>query len=328
MNKLPDWFCRATGCVQDGNTMRAPGGEYTLRDYVWVANGKNVSCEQKQTEGVFAHKWKKEDTFTSEETLARVRQWAFDRYGDFAPILNKLGERPVVLAAMTALEYFGPYFDKIHYTGVDVSEAVFVAQKRVTQRGFSGVFLQDDLVTLPFAHGGLDCIFSEGVLHHTDSTKGALASLTPLLRPGGYFLFYVYNKKGPIREFTDDCIREKLQAMSPEDAWEALRPLTDLGIQLGDLNAEINLPEGVPILDIPAGKISLQRFFYWHIFKAFYDPATTFEEMHHINFDWYAPKNAHRQTPQEVQQWCDEFGLHIERLQVEKAGITVVARKE
>jgi SAM-dependent methyltransferase len=202
-----------------------------------------------------------------------------------------------------------------------------VAQKRVAEHGFSGVFLRDDIVSLPFFSGSLDCIFSEGALHHTDSTRGALAALTPLLRSGGYFLFYVYNKKGPIREFSDDYIRKKLQALTPEDAWEALRPLTEMGIQLGRMEKELDLPEGIPLLDVPAGKIPLQRFVYWHVFKAFYDPDSAFEEMHHINFDWYAPKNAHRQTPEEVRQWCSELGLVIERMHVENAGITVVTRK-
>lgn len=39
----------------------------------------------------------------------------------------------------------------------------------------------------------------------------------------------------------------------------------------------------------------------------------TGEEMNHINFDWYAPANAHRQTPKEVHGWCAQAGLAIER---------------
>ena len=32
------------------------------------------------------------------------------------------------------------------------------------------------------------------------------------LKPGGRILFYVYRKKGPIREFTDDYVRELTDA--------------------------------------------------------------------------------------------------------------------
>jgi hypothetical protein len=49
--------------------------------------------------------------------------------------------------------------------------------------------------------------------------------------------------------------------------------------------------------------------------------------MHHINFDWYAPRHAHRQTEEEVRRWCAEAGLEVEREDVHLAGITVVARK-
>jgi SAM-dependent methyltransferase len=309
------------------------GKTYTAHEGVWVADAMSVSREQEQTEKTFGFKWHKEQTFDSQERLAKVRRWAVDRYGDFGEILRSLPQgRPIVLdagcgAAMTALEYLGLHFAEIRYIGVDVSSAAEVAARRVAERVFSGVFLQDDITALPFPKGSVDCIFSEGVLHHTDSTRNALASLAPLLKPGGLFLFYVYNKKGPLREFTDDHIREKLQQMKPAEAWEALRPLTELGIQLGRLNCALELPEGIPLLDVPAGKISLQRFFYWHVCKAFYDPDATFDEMHHINYDWFAPRNAHRQTPDEVKTWCGELGLDIERMKVEQAGITVVARK-
>ncbi len=148
-----------------------------------------------------------------------------------------------------------------------------------------------------------------------------------LLKPGGRFLFYVYKKKGPIREFTDDYIREKLQPMTPEAAWQAMEPLTQLGISLGELNAEIDIPQPIDVLGIPAGRINVQRLFYWHVAKMFYRPDLRFDEMNHINFDWYAPANAARQSPEDVRRWCDEADLEIEREVVEEAGITVIARR-
>jgi hypothetical protein len=116
--------------------------------------------------------------------------------------------------------------------------------------------------------------------------------------------------------------------MAPDDAWQALMSLTKLGVALGELKLEVEVPEEVTLLGIPKGKIDLQRLFYWHIFKAYYRPEFTLEEMNHVNFDWYAPKNSHRQTPEEVRAWCAEAGLAIERERVEEAGITVIARKE
>src|SRR2546427_3670503 len=99
--------------------------------------------------------------------------------------------------------------------------------------------MQADIVNLPLSAQAVDIVFSEGVLHHTNSTEAAIKSLAGLLKPGGRFLFYVYRRKGPIREFTDDYIRGQLQAMSPEEAWRAMESLTRVGIAIGELKAEI-----------------------------------------------------------------------------------------
>jgi arsenite methyltransferase len=211
---------------------------------------------------------------------------------------------------------------------VDISEAIDVAYKRFYQYSFKkGTFLQESLSHLPFEKPVFDIIFSEGVLHHTDNTQETFNHLCQSLRPGGLFMFYVYRKKSPVREFTDDYIRDRLQDMSPEEGWKELEGLTRLGMVLGELNVEVDVPENIDCLGIPAGKIDLQRLFYWHIFKAFYDPALSFEEMHHINFDWYAPKNAHRHSLDEVRQWCADNHLDIKREKEELSGITCVAQK-
>jgi SAM-dependent methyltransferase len=293
-----------------------------------------LSEAQAQTEETFGFKWKMRETFESEASLARMREWLVARYGDVAQAewLAELGERPLLIdagcgASMSALELFGDALPNLRYLGVDVSESVDVAADRFDQRGLSAGFVQADITNLAFPDASADLIFSEGVLHHTDSTKGALGALARLLKPGGRFLFYVYKKKGPVREFTDDYVRDKLQAMSPQEAWEAVEPLTRLGIALGELNAEIHIDKPIDLLGIPAGRIDVQRLFYWHVAKAFYRPDLSFDEMNHINYDWYAPANAHRQSPEEVRSWCAEFGLEIEREVVEEAGITVIARR-
>lgn len=262
-----------------------------------------------------------------------MQDWLNERYGQVSEEgwFNGVS-RPIVLdagcgAALSALEYFGGVFHCIQYLGVDISAAVEVARQRIAERGFSGGFMQADIGNLPLPPRSVDIIFSEGALHHTDSTERSFFALAELLKPGGLFMFYVYRKKGPIREFTDDLIREKLAEMPPADAWHAMEPLTRLGVELGRLNVEIELSQPIELLGIPAGKINLQRLFYWHVAKAFYRPDMSFEETNHINFDWYAPRNAHRHTEDQVRTWCDQANLQIERERVEAAGITVVARR-
>ena len=105
-------------------------------------------------------------------------------------------------------------------------------------------------------------------------------------------------------------------------------PLSKLGKALGELKVEVDIPEAIDLLEIPAGRIDVQRLFYWHVFKAFHRPELSLDEMNHINFDWYAPKNAHRQSPEQVREWCAGLSLSIEHERVEEAGITIIARKQ
>ncbi len=332
----PAWFAALLGV----ETLPAEGGVLELGGKRYIVAGGVLRSEalvsrgQQQTAETFGFKWQQRETFESEASLARVRDWLVERYGDVtaASWWGEYGDAPVLLdagcgAAMSALALFGDVLNRVRFVGADISEAVDVARTRCAEQGVKAAFVQDDLGSLPFAPGSIDVVFSEGVLHHTDSTRDALLRLASLLAPGGRFLFYVYRTKGPVREFTDDYIRSRLQQMAPEAAWKAVEPLTKLGIALGELGAEIEVPDDVELLGIPAGRYDVQRLFYWHVAKAFHHPELSFDELNCINYDWYAPANAHRQTPEEVRAWCDEAGLEIERERIEEAGITVVARR-
>ncbi len=290
---------------------------------------------QKQTKQVFGFKWKKRETYESENVKESMKRWLFERYCDNNP--GKLsewlsGERKILLDAgcgsgFSALLFFGDHLKNHDYLGVDISDSVDIAKQRFQEEGYQGDFLKMNLMDLPVPESSVDMIFSEGVLHHTDSTEKSLNFLSKKLKPGGRFLFYVYKKKGPVREFTDDFIRNYLKDFDDQKTWEELIPLTKLGEALGRLSIKVDVPEAIPFLDIPAGSIDIQRLFYWHFCKAFYNPDWSIEEMNHINFDWFRPLNCHRHTPEEIKQWCNEAGLDIENMNIQESGITVVAIK-
>lgn len=333
---IKDWFAdllceqELVNNIKDGKLI-IDSKKYKTRGEILIVYSQK-SEKQTQTENVFGFKWALKETFESEASMAMIRNWTNEKYLNVTDWLPKKEGKYRVLdagcgASFTALEYFKQVYDRINYIGVDISSSVEVASQRVSKFDIEAQFLQCDLLQIPLKENSLDVIFSEGVLHHTDSTKNALTSLSKLLRDDGLFFFYVYKKKGPIREFTDDYIREKLQQMSPAEAWEALKPITEIGIKLGELNTKISISNKCELLEIESGEVDLQRFFYWNIFKCFYRPEYTFDEMNHINFDWYAPKNAFRQSPEEVRNWCEEANLSIEREYIEEAGITIIARK-
>lgn len=318
----------------DGAAVTATQGERLIVEGGVLRADGTVSDRQAQTRDSFAHVWSDADRFASPKARRLLDDWYQSHYGPAAdaPWWAEYGESPLLLEAgcgvgHSAIGLFGDRLRQLRYLGVDISPAIDVAARRLTAMGVDAGFIRADLNALPLPDACADVIYSQGVLHHTDDTEAAFHALARLLKPGGRFLFYVYRRKGPIREFTDDLIRDRLAEMTQEEGWRALTPLTRLGEALGRLNLVVDVPEAVTLLDIPKGPIDIQRLFYWHVFKAFYHPDLTLDEMNHINFDWYAPRNAHRHTPEEVAGWCAAAGLDIERLHLQEAGITVIARK-
>lgn len=308
-----------------------------LVDDKGILREKSVySDNQKQTKDTFSYKWGKKNSYIGKKINSNYGKWLMEKYfsGNWDMLDKIVPDGSILLdagcgAGMSAIDLFGDKLKNIYYIGVDISDAINEAQKNIGEINCekNSEFVQCDLNHIPLIQK-VDVIFSEGVLHHTDSTREAILNLSRHLIRGGYFLFYVYRKKAPVREFTDDYIREYFKEKTNEETWEGLKSLTKLGKQLGDLNITLNVEDEIPFLGIKAGEIDLQRFFYWYLFKCFYKPEYNIEEMNHINFDWYRPQNCHRQTPEEVRLWCEEAGLKIEKMNVEESGITVVAMKE
>jgi arsenite methyltransferase len=293
------------------------------------------STNQSQTKESFGYKWSRRDTYESSAIEQNARNWLFERYcHNNAAKLNTWlqGSRKLILDAgcgsgFSSLLFFSDYINDHNFVSMDISSAIKIAQDRFIKKDKLGAFIQGDASITPFKDKSFDLIFSEGVMHHTDSTEKTLKHLSAKLKHNGRFLFYVYAKKGPIREFTDDYIRNYLAPMTDEQAWQALEPLTKLGIEFGKTNSEIEIPEDIPYLGIKRGKINLQRFFYWTICKTFFRSEYSLDEMNHVNYDWFRPMNCHRQTPEEVTKWCCDAGLNIEHMDIQDAGITVVAVK-
>lgn len=288
---------------------------------------------QAQTRDAFAYKWSKRETYSSPAMQTAIRAWLKERYAPLLQQLDKTGRKPLFLldagcgSGNAASLLFDQHWRDLRYVGADISSAVDLAQETISAATEHCAFIQCDLMKLPFRNGAFDIVFSEGVLHHTPSTRAAINETARLVRPGGLYAIYVYAKKSPAREFTDDHIRNIVSVLPEAEAWEKLMPLTKLGKALGDLNMEVDVPEDVELLGIPRGRINIQRLFYWHFCKMFYREDLTLDEMNHINFDWFTPVYSHRQTAEEVKFWCEEAGLVIEDLRKEEAGITVLASR-
>ena len=316
-----------TGTLSSGNGCAYP-----------IENGiprfiTEVTDDQQQTKESFGFKWEQTHMYDSAGPQQEVKKWLIERYGfkNETNMIAYFGSRDLILDAGCGSGHSSSLWLKngstSRYVGVDISKAIDVAKKRLDVTA-GRYFIQADLLKLPFGESIFDTIFSEGALHHTPSTEKALKTVASHLKPKGEFLFYVYKKKSPIREFTDDYVRNIVSHLSPEEAWAKIRPLAKLGQALAELDVTVNVPEDIPYLGIKSGAYDIQRLIYWHFAKLFWNEKFSFEENHHINFDWYHPRYAHRQTKNEVLQWCREANLKVIHFNEQESGFTVRAIKE
>jgi SAM-dependent methyltransferase len=80
-------------------------------------------------------------------------------------------------------------------TGVDLTpRSIEISRHHLALYGESGDFLLTDGEHLPFADSSFDVVYSNGVLHHTPDTAGAIKELHRVLRPGGQARVMLYHR--------------------------------------------------------------------------------------------------------------------------------------
>ncbi len=268
---------------------------------------------QRQVQTAFAHKWgRTPDWGIHGETASVMTDWMMPLLGwrDEAEYAGFLSGKSRVLDAgcgngreAIRMARLNPGAEVV---GIDLSD-IEAAQNNA--RGLDNIsFVKADLTEAPFPPASFDYILSFGVLHHTPDTRRSLESLLPLLSPGGELAFYVYRQKPPLREYSDDLVRDALQEMAPDEAWQEMESLTRFGKALADLNVEIDVPE-VSTLGIREGRHNVQRLVYYAFLKCYWRDGWSMEENTHVNFDWFYPRYAWRHTPEEVRGWLAENDL-------------------
>lgn len=321
------------GAVAEGRLTNEQGERYAIRRGI-PRFVRTDDAGQLQTSATFGYKWGRRESYEDEAAISTYRRWLVKKYG-FGSVgawASYFDGRERILDVGCGSGYSSALWledpawkGRAMWVGVDISDAIDVARERLGKVANTH-FVQADALSMPFAPRSFDTIFSEGVLHHTPSTRAALLACARLLAPRGDFHFYVYRKKAPIREFTDDHVREALAGMTNAEAWEAMRPLTKLARDLSRLGASLEVDD-IPVLGIKAGHYDVQRLIYWNFAKLFWNETYPFEANLHVNFDWYRPHYANRQTADEVRTWCADAGLRIDRFHEEESGFSVIASK-
>ena len=128
------------------------------------------SDSQEQTKDTFGFKWNKSDSYASPTMQKEWQRWLFEKYFDddesaLNKLLNSGAARKRILdagcgSAQSAILLFGNHIKNHDYLGVDISEAVALAEEKFIEKGLSGTFLKCDVNKIPESYGDFDIIFS------------------------------------------------------------------------------------------------------------------------------------------------------------------------
>jgi ubiquinone/menaquinone biosynthesis C-methylase UbiE len=169
-------------------------------------NGKIIKCYEElgtnidqTTVSSFGEEWKAFHQFDDEE-LNRIGDEYFD-------IVTPSMCGPDKIAADFGCgtgrwtKYFAGRVGAI--AAIDPSEAIFTASK-VLGKTPNVQLYKASIDNLPFPDNYFDFAFSLGVLHHIPDTAKALTACVQKVKPGGYFLVYLYysfDNRGPLFKF-------------------------------------------------------------------------------------------------------------------------------
>ena len=321
------------GEIKSGKLICGSGHNFLIIRFIpRFVSRSNFSSGKKQVQASFSEKWAKWRQF-NDWYKRFFEDWFMKKIGiaDKAGFARYFSRKKMMLDAGTGLGTKVETMCRLsegEVLGIDIAEGSVENAFRNTKKFSNAHIIQADLFNLPFKKGIFDFIVSDGVLHHTPDTRKAFLSLVPFLSKGGDIAIHVYKKIGPIREFTDDFIRRYASKLTPEEVYKFCKPFTKLGKSLDEMNAEITVPEDIPVLEIKAGRYPLQRFIYYMIFQCFWNPNLSFRDNNLVNYDWFHPKYAWRHTPEEVKNWFKEAKLKkIRQFITNESGVSIMAQR-
>ena len=288
-----------------------------------IESGENTT---QQTQRSFADKWVNNMHLGYQDILnedSEITAWVLKRNGwqNFTELSNFLNSRLKILDAGCGNGRITFLFSELSksnsITGIDINPQV----AKINLQDVANIEIRHHDLLLPL-DARYDFIYSEEVLHHTENPRKAFQNLVAALNRDGTIAIYVYKVKGPVREFTDEFIREKLQKLAYEESIALMEEISKFGKLLHDLDLKVKT-EGITLLEIPSGEYSIQRLFYHFFFKCFWNSDLSPSENNAINFDWYSPQLATKHTTSEIRGWFMEEKLTIVHEFEDEYGITM-----
>jgi len=315
--------------IQENNFLVSTNSKYFVNDGIPNFVNSVNNLEQKQVQDSFGEKWTQSnfghDKIEFEEKIKPIYLEMMGlKENDLQIFDNKL-VLEVGIGSGASSKLWAPQSKEFH--GVDISKAVYQVKNSLKDLMKNPILSQADINNLPYLDESFDFVVSNGVFHHTPNTKDALHNSIKKLKLGGSCIFYIYKKKSPIREFSDDFVRDQISNLSYDDAWEKMKSITNFGKSLSDQKIEIFIPSDIEVLGIKKGNYNLQRFFYDFMFKCFWKESWGYDYSNLVNVDWYHPKYCWRHSKEEILSWCDDFDLTVKYIKELQSGYACYVTK-
>jgi len=124
------------------------------------------------------------------------------RYQEYAPWMTEVmgfsdfgGQRLLEIGCGMGTDLLQFARAGANVTGVDLTpRSVETSRHHLELWGQTGDFALTDAENLPFASESFDVVYSNGVLHHTPDTAGAIHEIHRVLRPGGLARVMLYHR--------------------------------------------------------------------------------------------------------------------------------------
>ena len=229
---------------QEKEKLFSKDSEYPIIDGVPKFVKENSNDPQYNIEKCFSYQWTESD-FGQPEKFSDdyIRNDVIETMDLTDEDLSLFDDKIVLdvgVGSGASSRLWAPRAKEFH--GVDIGNGVYRAKNTLINSVKDPILSHSDLHHLPYSDESFDVIVSNGVLHHTPSTKNALESVYPKLKRGGLIIFYIYKVKTPLREYSDDYIRNLISDLPPDEAFEATKSITKLAESLHNQKINITIP--------------------------------------------------------------------------------------
>jgi len=140
-----------------------------------------------------------EHEFGTREFFDEVERHRYEEYAPWMPEVMGFdqfaGKRLLEVGCGMGTDLLRFARGRARVTGIDLTpRSLEISRRHLSLYGEAGDFANADCERLPFADDSFDVVYSNGVLHHTPDTAGAVLEIHRVLRPGGLARVMLYHR--------------------------------------------------------------------------------------------------------------------------------------